>query len=429
MSRPFQIQIALLLTGGGLLAPYFIIHGNFPLGNLFLYLSVITAAIAWLFASRNISEIEIDRNTILGSAILLHLAILPVPLFLYDDVFRYIWDGLVQANAVNPYLYLPHAEELYGLRDFEAFEYMRDQFGIYTHFSPVYQVLFRFSIYLEALLGFQGLIFFYKLLSAGINIGIIVLLYQMLADGPSDSRKVVWYAWNPVVILLICSQGLIIHLPVFIFLYFLKLWNQHQAELQGVLWGILLHLSGIFWFILPLLFKRDGWKAPGIAIATWLLWWLPLLDMEGFTNYLAVLWFNLHTVPENLSPISLLQHLPDWISMSYAALFLFSMTAVSFFYYKATDAHDSIDFLHTTFLIAGIYFLLNPVWSPALITLLIMFTVLVRPDSEKLIPLSLMFLFSIPVVVESQMVTVILQFLTIPIIVYFIRSYRAGLPD
>ena len=36
---------------------------------------------------------------------------------LSDDMYRYVWDGRVQANQVNPYLYSPGAPELAGLRD------------------------------------------------------------------------------------------------------------------------------------------------------------------------------------------------------------------------------------------------------------------------------------------------------------------------
>ncbi len=39
------------------------------------------------------------------------------PPLLSTDLYRYIWDGKVQAAGLNPYLYLPAALELQGLRD------------------------------------------------------------------------------------------------------------------------------------------------------------------------------------------------------------------------------------------------------------------------------------------------------------------------
>jgi hypothetical protein len=34
-----------------------------------------------------------------------------------DDLYRYLWDGRVQAAGINPYRYVPAAPELAGLRD------------------------------------------------------------------------------------------------------------------------------------------------------------------------------------------------------------------------------------------------------------------------------------------------------------------------
>ena len=37
--------------------------------------------------------------------------------YLSSDVYRYVWDGHVQAAGINPYQYVPEADELRGLRD------------------------------------------------------------------------------------------------------------------------------------------------------------------------------------------------------------------------------------------------------------------------------------------------------------------------
>ncbi len=59
---------------------------------------------------------------------------------LSDDIYRYLWDGKVQSNGLNPYLYPPDAEELEFLRD-EYHEGVNHK-DIKTIYPPFAQVFF-----------------------------------------------------------------------------------------------------------------------------------------------------------------------------------------------------------------------------------------------------------------------------------------------
>ena len=54
---------------------------------------------------------------ILAGGAAMEVAAFSGPPHLSDDVFRYIWDGRVQAAGIDPYTYVPAAPELAGLRD------------------------------------------------------------------------------------------------------------------------------------------------------------------------------------------------------------------------------------------------------------------------------------------------------------------------
>lgn len=54
---------------------------------------------------------------VFGLAILYRALLVFAPPTLSDDVYRYVWDGRVQANQINPYAYAPDAPELSPLRD------------------------------------------------------------------------------------------------------------------------------------------------------------------------------------------------------------------------------------------------------------------------------------------------------------------------
>jgi hypothetical protein len=54
---------------------------------------------------------------ILLGGIAIQLAAITAPSFGSDDLYRYVWDGRVQAAGIDPYRYVPAAPQLAGLRD------------------------------------------------------------------------------------------------------------------------------------------------------------------------------------------------------------------------------------------------------------------------------------------------------------------------
>ena len=54
---------------------------------------------------------------ILAGGVAMEVAAFSGPPHLSDDVYRYIWDGRVQAAGIDPYKYVPAAPQLVSLRD------------------------------------------------------------------------------------------------------------------------------------------------------------------------------------------------------------------------------------------------------------------------------------------------------------------------
>lgn len=54
---------------------------------------------------------------VLMLAVGLRLVLLLQPPFLSSDIYRYVWDGQVQAAGINPYRYIPADPALERLRD------------------------------------------------------------------------------------------------------------------------------------------------------------------------------------------------------------------------------------------------------------------------------------------------------------------------
>jgi alpha-1,6-mannosyltransferase len=138
---------------------------------------------------------------ILGTAVLLRLMALAAPVFLSDDINRYIWDGRVQAAGINPYRYIPTDPELEPLRDPLIFPNINRNNYAPTIYPPVAQMLFlvanRFA---ETALAV-------KLLFVTIEaVGIGPLIFILRAAG-RPPEHILLYAWHPLPVWEIAGSG------------------------------------------------------------------------------------------------------------------------------------------------------------------------------------------------------------------------------
>ena len=79
---------------------------------------------------------------ILAGAVAMRLALLFVEPYLSTDIYRYIWDGRVQAAGINPYRYVPNAPELAQLRDAAIFPLINRANYALTIYPPAAQAIF-----------------------------------------------------------------------------------------------------------------------------------------------------------------------------------------------------------------------------------------------------------------------------------------------
>src|SRR5947207_1800723 len=138
---------------------------------------------------------------ILGTAVLLRLIALAAPVFLSDDINRYIWDGRVQAAGINPYRYIPTDPELEPLRDPLIFPNINRNNYAPTIYPPVAQMLFL------AATRFAETALAVKLVFVTIEaIGIGTLLFILRATG-RPPEHVLLYAWHPLPVWEIAGSG------------------------------------------------------------------------------------------------------------------------------------------------------------------------------------------------------------------------------
>jgi hypothetical protein len=138
---------------------------------------------------------------IVVTAVLLRLGALAAPVYLSDDIYRYIWDGRVQAAGINPYRYIPTDTNLAPLRDDAVFPNINRNNYAPTIYPPVAQMLFlgttRFG---ETVPGV-------KLILVAIEaIGISALLL-VLRTVEAPTQNILFYVWHPLPVWEIAGSG------------------------------------------------------------------------------------------------------------------------------------------------------------------------------------------------------------------------------
>jgi hypothetical protein len=147
-------------------------------------------AAVWLVRSGPLTRRATLLVLVLAAA--MRVPALVAPPFLSSDLFRYVWDGRVQAQGINPYRYIPAAPELAFLRDDEIYTSVNRSEEAPTIYPPVAQLIFA------AIGQIWSSLTMVKLTMAGFEaLGIGVVAY-LLARAGQPAAGVLVYAWNPL---------------------------------------------------------------------------------------------------------------------------------------------------------------------------------------------------------------------------------------
>src|SRR5215472_4905996 len=194
-----SLLAGLLLTGGATgLATQF--NRDLP---AFVIVSLFQGAV-WAIAALVVLRHPDPRSTlvlILATAALLRLVALAAPVFLSDDINRYIWDGRVQAAGINPYRYIPTDPELEPLRDNSIFPNINRNNYAPTIYPPIAQMLFLTAN------RFGDTVLTMKLILVAIEALGMATLVHILRTVGRPPEHLLLYAWHPLPVWEIAGSG------------------------------------------------------------------------------------------------------------------------------------------------------------------------------------------------------------------------------
>jgi alpha-1,6-mannosyltransferase len=231
--------------------------------------SAVYAVAVWLCWTSNSSRGVVPA--IVALAIVMRVPTALAPPYLSSDVYRYVWDGQVEAAGFNPYVHAPTDPALEALRDHEVFPQIASKYAP-TIYPPVAESLFLIITRVS------GSVAAVKLAMVVCEMVIFVLLAHLLVLEKLPSARVVVYAWHPLPIWEFAGSGHI-DAPLIAFCV-AALWAMRRQR-DGVS-GLFLAGATLSKFypvvLLPALYRRWDWRLPLAFGATIVIGYLPFIS-------------------------------------------------------------------------------------------------------------------------------------------------------
>ncbi len=208
--------------------------------------------------------------------------------FQSSDIYRYVWDGVVQRAHINPYLYVPGDPALAFLRPPDSamqndiFQNINRKEYAHTIYPPVAQMIYWLVTF------FSPTVTAMKAAMVGFECVTVGALLALLRDMGRPREQVLLYAWCPLLVWEIAGSGHI-DAAVYAFVTLALLFRyREQAVLTGLFLGLAVMTKFYPLVLLPALWTRDGsaaglrrlgdWKMPATLAAVCALAYVPYLS-------------------------------------------------------------------------------------------------------------------------------------------------------
>ena len=207
--------------------------------------------------------------------------IAPDPAVLSNDMYRYMWDGRVQQNGINPYSYPPGANELKGLRDAKVYPNINRK-DYPTLYPAGAQIFFRgfYALVGDSTAGFKALMVFFDIMT-------LLVLAALLRSRGLNSARLIIYAWNPLVIFEISYSGHLEGITVFLMTAAFYLYTVRKKAAAIFMLALSASVK-LYPALLLAAFLNRGSRLKGIAIfsSTLIVLYLPFIGagthLSGF---------------------------------------------------------------------------------------------------------------------------------------------------
>jgi hypothetical protein len=255
-AKPILLYFLLLLSG---IAYYLLIYQT-ARDNFLQLISLFTFLFGVYFIGYKFFSATHFKFLVIAGVLFRVLLLFSVP-NLSDDVYRFIWDGRLSSNGINPFSHLPteimQMLPVTGITE-ELFAQLNSP-GHYTIYPPVMQGFFWIAAKIFSM-NVYGAIVLLKCIIVLFEIATFFLLIQLLKKLSLPKHLSLLYILNPLVITELIGNvhfdGVMIFFVLLAFLLLLK--NNWSASAICLGLGVATKLLPVLF--IPLLINKLGWK-------------------------------------------------------------------------------------------------------------------------------------------------------------------------
>jgi alpha-1,6-mannosyltransferase len=250
------------------------------------FVTFLLYALATLIALRLPNLTRRQMVIVFGLAAVMNGILLFTPPTLSDDMYRYVWDGRVQAQGISPYRYPPNSLALLHLRDDKVYPFINRK-NVVTVYPPAAEATYAFLWRLapDSVRFFQGAMAVGGLVAGGLLVGLLRTMGQSTA-------RVVLFLWSPLLIYETAHAAHIdgLLLPLLVGLWWARL--REKDTLVGLLLGVATAMKLYPVLLFPTVWRpthpTGRWRMPLAFVMMLGLWYLPyyLQIGSGVLGYL-----------------------------------------------------------------------------------------------------------------------------------------------
>lgn len=230
---------------------------------------------------------------------------------LSQDFYRFIWDGRMILEGLNPYLYTPESFIVNGEFPITQAQELYDGMGSlsashYTNYPPLNQLCFVIAG-LFASKSILGSAIVLRLIIIAADFGTLHFGKKLLEKLKLPAHNIFWYVLNPFIIIELTGNLHFEGVMIFFLVWSIYLLHSGKWELAAVVFACSVSIKLIPLLFLPLFYQ---WFAKGeastklnitklmsfyaIVGATTILLFLPFYSSQFITNYAETvgLWFH-----------------------------------------------------------------------------------------------------------------------------------------
>ncbi len=199
-----------------------------------------------------------------------HVEFLRLPPGPDDDVHRYVWDGRLQRLGHNPYLVIPSDPAVESLHTPETRNLNNPDLP--SPYPPGAQLFFR------AVTAIHESVFAFKVAFVVCDLGIALVLLDVLRRSRQPAYLVLAYAWNPLLAIEVAGSGHIDIVGALLLVISVAALARRWRAVAAVAFGLAVAVKFLPIVLLPLYWKRVRIRDAALAAAGVALLYVPFLN-------------------------------------------------------------------------------------------------------------------------------------------------------